>query len=117
MFDNSMPNWCQKYLPDYRDRDSSLSPILSRDMTRALQRILTCPPSCQGIAADDEGRLYVADCRNSRVQILTPSGEFLMKLGEHGSRPGQFDQPQGVAIGPSGQLAVVCLENHRVQLF
>lgn len=71
----------------------------------------------QGIAADDEGRLYVADCRNSRVQILTSSGECLMQLGEHGSGPGQFDQPQGVAIGPSGQLAVVCLENHRVQLF
>ena len=78
---------------------------------------LTASARRQGIAADDEGRLYVADCRNSRIQVLTPSGEFLMRLGEHGSRPGQFDQPQGVAIGPSGQLAVVCLENHRVQLF
>ncbi len=73
----------------------------------------------QGIAVDDEGRLYVSDCRNSRIQVVTPSGECLLQLGgQPGSAPGQFDQPQGVAVSSgSGLLAVVCLENHRVQLF
>ena len=37
--------------------------------------------------------------------------------GGHGSAPGQFDQPIGIAVGPGGRLYVADRNNHRVQSF
>lgn len=37
--------------------------------------------------------------------------------GGHGTAPGQFDQPIGVAVAPNGTVVVADRNNHRVQLF
>lgn len=43
--------------------------------------------------------------------------ELLCKTGRKGCADGEFNFPSGVAILPSGQIAVADLHNHRVQLF
>ncbi|HSP99946.1 MAG TPA: NHL repeat-containing protein [Candidatus Dormibacteraeota bacterium] len=37
--------------------------------------------------------------------------------GGHGSAPGQFDQPIGIAVGPGGRLFVADRNNHRIESF
>ena len=70
-----------------------------------------------GIAFDPEGRVYVVDSANKRVQVFTPEGEFLLKWGELGRGPGQFDNPVGIAIDAQGAIYVSEINNNRVQKF
>ena len=90
--------------------------------------------SPMGIAVDGQGRIYVAERGNSRVQVLDPEGRPLgtfgsctapptllsmlrsgarkKQLGEHHI---QFNEPYGIAI--DGQARVFVTDNgaHRVQ--
>jgi len=46
-----------------------------------------------GIAIGLDGRLYVADQQNHRVQIFDREGNFLAKWGEYGAALGEFGMP------------------------
>jgi len=70
-----------------------------------------------GVALDDQGRVYVADSANKRVQLFTSEGEFITKWGELGSEAGNFDNNVGITVGPSGNIFVSDLNNNRVQRF
>ena len=70
-----------------------------------------------GISFDAQGRVYVADSANKRIQVFTPEGEFLFKWGELGREPGKFDNSVDVAIDPKGRILVVDLNNQRIQMF
>lgn len=48
------------------------------------------------IACDKAGNVYVADSGNCRVQVFTPEGKFLKKLGGIGK--GELHLPMGIAI-------------------
>jgi hypothetical protein len=70
-----------------------------------------------GVAAEDEGRVYVADYDNGRVQRFLRFGDFRIAWGSGGSGNGQFDNPMGVAIGPFDTVFVTDRGNDRVQKF
>ncbi len=70
-----------------------------------------------GVAVDEEGYIIVADSRNDRIQVFSPTGVFLKKFGIKGAAPGEFDRPCGVCISPDGQVIVVDFGNNRVQVF
>ncbi|MDA0336343.1 MAG: hypothetical protein O2782_14345 [bacterium] len=56
-----------------------------------------------------DGRVYVLDAGNARVQVFAADGEYITHWGEPGGDPGQFDfRPSG---GGRGQRAhpEVCL--------
>jgi uncharacterized protein (TIGR03663 family) len=71
----------------------------------------------RGIAVGPEGRVYVSDSGNHRVQVFDGEGEFLHQWGTQGSGPGQFQEPWGLAVAPSGEVYVADTWNHRVQVF
>ncbi len=50
------------------------------------------------IAVGMEGEIFVADRCNHRIQVFQPCGKHLRSIGKHGTRPGQFNHPVGVAI-------------------
>ena len=60
-------------------------------MGRAGQRPRPIPPAAS-IAFDDDGKLYVADRSNRRIQIFTPDGEY---LGEWTGMGGPNDISRG----------------------
>lgn len=70
-----------------------------------------------GISFDEQGRVYVADSANKRIQVFTPHGEFLFKWGELGREPGTFDNSVDVAVDADGRIYVVDLNNQRIQKF
>jgi hypothetical protein len=51
-----------------------------------------------GIAVDDSGFTWVADCYNAKVKKFNPDGTLALSFGDHGSNPGQFNQPTGIAV-------------------
>lgn len=68
------------------------------------------------IASDRYGRIYVTDGPADRVAVFAPTGEFLAEWGTHGSGPGQFTQPWGIAVDPQGCVFVSDSLN-RIQKF
>jgi YYY domain-containing protein len=71
----------------------------------------------RGITFDTQGRAYVADTFNHRIQVFDPKGEFLFTFGEKGELEGQFREPNNLLITPKKELLVLDTWNHRVQVF
>lgn len=55
-----------------------------------------------GVDVGPDGRIYVADSRNSRVVVLDSSGTPLYAFGSAGSGNGQFRYPRGIALDDNG---------------
>ncbi len=68
------------------------------------------------VAVDEEGRLYVADQGNHRVQRFSAAGEFLGAFGGFGPYAGLFAAPSSVEYA-AGRVYVADRDNHRVQVF
>ncbi|XP_078665204.1 uncharacterized protein LOC144907729 [Branchiostoma floridae x Branchiostoma belcheri] len=64
----------------------------------------------RGICTDSSGHIIVADQGNQRVQMFTRHGEYARTI-ETGFKP------EGVAVGPEGQLVVTDLDNHLVTIY
>ena len=68
----------------------------------------------RGVAADSRGNIYVADTKNSRIQVFDASGRPLAQFGSKGPGPGQFNEPCGVAVDARGEIWVADTWNFRV---
>ena len=64
------------------------------------------------IAIDNEGNFYVAEVNNSRVQIFSPTGEYIAELA-----PGLLTSPHGLAFDSNGNLYVGDTGNNSVKKF
>jgi hypothetical protein len=74
------------------------------------------------IAVDSQGRLYVVDSGNSRVQVFdnfANGNAYLTTIGgSGGTQPGRFSNVVGVAIGPDDSVYTSETDNnHRIQKF
>jgi hypothetical protein len=69
------------------------------------------------------GNLYVADAGNNRIQEFTANGTFLTSFGLMGPGNGQLVNPQGLAVGGSGNVYVTDTgnspgpSNNRIEIF
>ncbi|HSJ54899.1 MAG TPA: flippase activity-associated protein Agl23 [Anaerolineae bacterium] len=73
-----------------------------------------------GIAVDAEGRAYVADTWNHRVQVFDADGTFLTKWGFYGQTATDgryFYGPRDVAVDAEGRVYVTDTGNKRVVVF
>ncbi|MDW8395821.1 MAG: PKD domain-containing protein [Anaerolineae bacterium] len=86
----------------------------------AFNRFGSWGPHC--VAVDSQGRLYVADTGNRRVQVFDTfanNNAYLTTLGgSSGRQPGRFRHAVGVAVGPDDSVYVSeTINNHRIQKF
>ena len=63
------------------------------------------------------GKLYVCEEVNDRVQILNTDLTFHSSFGTHGKGKGHLGCPSGVSFDQEGNLYIAEDENHRVQVF
>ncbi len=69
------------------------------------------------VAVDDNGKVYVTDTLNARVQIFDATGKFLFTFGQTGTNWGEFDKPKGIALDSYGNIYVVDTGWSNVQIF
>lgn len=70
-----------------------------------------------GIAVDPNGRCFVADHVNNRIDQFDRFGTLVRAWGTIGSGPGEFNVPIDVAASAAGGIYVVDLANNRIQVF
>jgi DNA-binding beta-propeller fold protein YncE len=65
--------------------------------------------SPMGVAASpaDDGRIYVVDAGNARIQVYAPTLNVIGHWGQRGMGHGQFWQPADVAVSPNGTYVYV----------
>jgi len=64
-----------------------------------------------------DGRLYVPDVGNNRVNVFALDGKPLFDFGGPGVEPGKFINPEAAKFDSSGRLFVSDLKNDRIQVF
>ncbi len=63
-------------------------------------------------------QLWVADTKQSRLQIIKPNCAFVRIIGGAGATPGKFNWPYDIAIRASDRIAFVAdTKNHRIQSY
>ena len=73
-----------------------------------------------GIAVAADGRVYVADTWNHRIQVFGSDGSYLTKFGTYGQSPtdqGLLYGPRDVAVDSLGRVFVTDTGNKRVMVY
>lgn len=71
----------------------------------------------QGLLADAQGRIYLADSFRGAVVVVNSAGASLGKLGTFGSDSGQLMGPASLVIDRNNRLFVAAPGNTRVEIF
>jgi DNA-binding beta-propeller fold protein YncE len=64
-----------------------------------------------------DGKYYMAEAGNHRVNVWDLDGNFLFSYGKRGSGEGELEAPQACKVNSKGEFCVVDLGNHRIQVF
>ena len=76
------------------------------------------PNSSSSTPSAANGRLYVADAANHRIQVFETSGKLLDIWGKEGSDLGELCYPHDISFDSKGNLYITeTLEGRRVQRF
>lgn len=81
--------------------------------------------SPSAVVVAPNGDIFVADGHgdypvpktNDRMVKFSKDGKFIKAWGHHGSAPGDFDVPHGLAMDSAGRLFVADRANNRIQIF
>jgi DNA-binding beta-propeller fold protein YncE len=70
-----------------------------------------------GVAVGPDGKVYVSDTMNYRVQVFDPDLEFIHAFGALGVNPGEFRRTKGIAVDAEGLIYVVDSDFNNFQIF
>ncbi len=71
-----------------------------------------------GIALGPDGKIFIVDSKNHRVQVFDTRGGFIKKWGEQGTGNAQFSYPFGIAINKDKEWVYVTdIGTHKVAVF
>ncbi len=66
------------------------------------------------ISSNALGQVFVCDTGNDRIQMFSPSGEFLAEIGGFGWSAHQFNAPTGISAAASLDVWVADTQNRRI---
>jgi DNA-binding beta-propeller fold protein YncE len=70
-----------------------------------------------GIAVHPNGKIYVVDSMNFRVNVFNPDYSYDFSFGEHGDMPGMFARPKYIAINQEGMVFITDAAFGNFQIF
>ena len=73
--------------------------------------------SPRGICLDPEGRIFVSDHNNNRVQVFEADGTFAYKIPQDNSDKAKVTNPWGLTFDPIGHLHVVSHGTSTIKVF
>lgn len=65
------------------------------------------------VGFDGTGQLYIFDNRADRITVVSPAGRFVRAFGRPGDGPGEFRNPDGLAVMRDGRVVIADI-GHRV---
>ena len=71
----------------------------------------------EGLDVDGQGRLFVADSCNHRIEVFSGDGQWLASYGSAGNGQGQLSYPYDVRVDQAGFQFVCEFGNSRIQVF
>jgi DNA-binding beta-propeller fold protein YncE len=69
------------------------------------------------VAVDTDGRIFVVDGVNGRIQVFADDGRHLFSFGRKGQGPGELSGALGIDIDRMGRVYIGDAGNHRIQVF
>jgi len=67
---------------------------------------------------DSEGRIFVLDARNSRIQCFSPEGKFLFSFGRLGQGPGELsNNARKIKILEDGNIYIIDYLSRRINVY
>ncbi|HET6445813.1 MAG TPA: flippase activity-associated protein Agl23 [candidate division Zixibacteria bacterium] len=97
----------------YAEREFQVNPIQYFGSLGSGEGQLDTP---RNVAVGPEGKLYVADSGNNRIQVFDNKGFHVTDFGVPGTGPGEFNEPWGIAVDDQF-VYVGDTWNHRLQKF
>jgi DNA-binding beta-propeller fold protein YncE len=70
-----------------------------------------------GVAAGPDGKVYVTDTMNYRVEVFGPDLRFIRSFGSLGVDPGEFRRPKGIAVDGENVVYVTDSDYNNFQMF
>jgi len=111
-------NWL--YVSDTLANEICVFDLAGGNMVRRIGRSGTAPGEFNfptHLCVDGQGRLYVTDSMNFRVQIFDAEGKYIFHIGKQGDASGHLAVPKSVAVDSLGHLYIVDSYFGRVQIF
>jgi sugar lactone lactonase YvrE len=71
----------------------------------------------EGLCADSQDRIYVADSCNHRIQVFSSEGKFIRAYGKAGKGKGELSYPYDICVDAMGRQYVCEFGNSRIQVF
>lgn len=100
----------------YEEGELLLSPILTLNEAGFPGSAPGELSSPRNLAVGEDGRIYIADSGNHRIQVFDADGRYRTGWGEFGAAPGQFNEPWSIAVDEAF-VYVADTWNHRLQKF
>ncbi len=67
---------------------------------------------------DSEGRIFILDSQNSRIQCFSPEGKFLFSFGRKGDGPGELsNRPTKIKILVDGNIYIIDTLPRRINVY
>lgn len=67
---------------------------------------------------DSEGRIFILDSQNSRIQCFSPEGKFLFSFGRRGQGPGELsNRPRKIKILEDGNIYIIDTLPRRINVY
>ncbi|MFC1745845.1 hypothetical protein ACFL35_17770 [Candidatus Riflebacteria bacterium] len=69
------------------------------------------------LAEDFRGNFYISDFSRDQVIKVDNKGKYISNIGRKGSKPGSFNNPEGLWVARNGDLFIADSGNDRCQIF